>query len=119
MAQRLPSYIPARDYVSATRADSLRLPYTRKEALIKFQILEEKITSILEDSDLDGKFTDPKIKDFIVDMLNLGAHCIPNIVLDSPILDVAFKRFMKIDLLSCMDDMRKGEISNRVTISLK
>ena len=43
MAQRLPSYIPARDYVSSSRADSLKLPYTRKEALIKFQVLEQKI----------------------------------------------------------------------------
>ena len=47
MAQRLPSYIAARDYVSASRADSLKLPYTRKEALIKYQLLETKISEAM------------------------------------------------------------------------
>ena len=79
LAQRLPSFIPGREYISTARANALRIPRDKKEALIALGIYE----STLEQTWIENEKIFYKQKDKIISILNLGAHCLPKLVLES------------------------------------
>ena len=86
LAQRLPSHVPGRDFLSASRANSLKVPFTKKEALIKLG----------------------KQKDLVLQLLMLGAYSLPSLCLSSLKLDKHLRDMMHKDMKKCFVDLRKG-----------
>ena len=109
LAQRLPSYVPGRDFLSANRAASLKVPFTRKEALLKLACLE----SALKDEWLGDMKMFKKQHELVLQLLSLGAYSLPGLCLSSPKLDMHMKDSMQKELAKCMDDLRKGKLKAR------
>ena len=106
-AQKLPSFLPGREYLSPSRAYSLRVPFTKKEALIKYNAL---IDSLDENWISDGKWN-KKQADVVIDLLVLGAYSLLKIVVTSPVLDLHIRDVMQKELMKCFNEIRKGKIS--------
>ena len=104
LAQRLPAYIPGRDYISTSRANTLRIPHNKKDALIALGVYE----STLEQSWIENDQIFYKQKDKITAILNLGAYCLPKMVLESEKVDKHVRDSLKKDLARCMRDLRRG-----------
>lgn len=104
LAQRLPSFVPGREFLSSNRANSLKVPFTKKEALIKLACLENALN--------DEWFGDMKVfkkqQDLVLQFLSLGAYSLPSLCLSSSKLDMHLKDNMQKELAKCMDDLRKG-----------
>ena len=104
LAQRLPSYCPGRDFLSSARANSLKVPFSKKEALIKLGCLE----NILEDEWIGDMSKPGKQKDLVLQLLMLGAYSLPGLCLSSLKLDVHLKDVLQKELKKCFADLRKG-----------
>ena len=103
--QKLPSFVPGRDYLSASRARSLKVPYSKREAMLKYEAL---ISSLDEEWISDGKWN-KKQADVVVDLLLLGAYSLPKIVITSPLLDLHIRDVMQKDLIKCFGEIKKGK----------
>ena len=106
LAQRLPSYVPGRDFLSTNRANSLKVPYSKKEALVKLACIE----NALEDDWIGDMKVYKKQRELVIQMLSLGAYSLPSLCLSSPQLDMHLKDIMQKELNKCMSDLRKGNI---------
>ena len=104
LAQRLPSFIPGREFLSSARANSLKVPFSKKEALIKLGCLE----NVLEDEWVGDLSKLKKQKDLVLQLLMLGAYSLPGLCLSSLKLDVHLKDVMHKEMQKCFDDLRKG-----------
>lgn len=104
LAQRLPSYAPGRDFLSSNRANSLKVPFTKKEALLKLACLE----SALNDDWLGDMKMYKKQHELVIQLLVLGAYSLPGLCLSSVKLDMHLKDNMQKELNKCMSDLRKG-----------
>ena len=105
LAQRLPSFVPGRDFLSTNRASSLKVPFTKKEALIKLACIE----NALDDEWLGDQKMLKKQHELVVQFLVLGAYSLPGLCLLSPKLDMHLRDCLKKELTKCMDDLRKGQ----------
>ena len=104
MAQRLPSYVPGRQYLSASRANNLNLPHDKREALHKFNCLEVKLKQ-----EWLGKCDSLKQqKEIITELLILGAYSLPYTILHSQWTDMHLRDYLKKDLNRSIDELRKG-----------
>ena len=104
LAQRLPSFVPGREYISTSRANTLRIPRNKKDALITLGLYE----STLDQDWIGNDKVFYKQKDKIVAFLNLGAYCLPKLVLESDKIDMHVRDSLKKDLARCMNDLRRG-----------
>ena len=104
IAQRLPSYVPGRDFLSANRASSLKIPFSKKEAMIKLSCLE----NLLEDEWIDDMSKFKKQQDLVNQLLVLGAYSLPGLCLSSPKLDLHLKDVLHKEIKRCFSDLRKG-----------
>ena len=110
LAQRLPSYVPGRDFLSSNRANSLNVPFSKKEALIKLSCLE----NLLEDEWLEDMSKFKKQQSLINQLLVLGAYSLPGLCLSSLKIDVHLKDVLQKEMKKCFSDLRKG--NKNVTI---
>ena len=104
MAQRLPSHVPGRQYLSRSRSNNLNLPFDKKEALKKFNCLE----TALKQEWLGNRDFHKVQKDTVIELLILGAYTLPYTVLHSQWTDMHLRDFLKKDLEKSLDDLRKG-----------
>ena len=104
LAQRLPSFVPGRQYLSRSRANNLNLPFDKKEALKKFNVLE----SALKQEWLGKSEFHKNQKDLVMELLILGAHSLPYTVLHSEWTDLHLRDFLKKDLEKSVNDLKKG-----------
>ena len=107
LAQRLPSFVPGRDFLSSNRASSLKVPFTKKEALIKLACLE----NALDDEWLGDMKMFKKQQELVIQFLVLGAYSLPGLCLSSPKLDMHLRDNIQKELTKCMDQLRKGILS--------
>ena len=104
MAQRLPSYVPGRQYLSRSRANNLNLPYDKREALKKFNILEASLKQ-----EWLGKSEHFKSqRDLVVELLVLGSYALPYTVLHSDWTDIHLRDVLKKDLEKSLCDLKRG-----------
>ena len=104
LAQRLPSFTPGREFLSANRANSLKVPFSRKEAMIKLACLE----GALNDEWFGDMEMFKKQQDLVLQFLSLGAYSLPGLCLSSVKLDMHLRDCMQKELSKCMNDLRKG-----------
>ena len=109
LAQRLPSYVPGRDFLSPARANSLKVPFSKKEALIKLGCLE----NLLEDEWIGDISKFKKQKEMVLQLLMLGAYSLPGLCLSSHKLDMHLKDVLHKEMEKCFADLRKGKIDIR------
>ena len=105
LAQRLPTYIPGREFLSPSRAHSLKVPFTKKEALVKLSCLE----GILKDEWIKDESKFKQQQEAVLGLLALGAYSLPGMCLMSFRLDVHLRDVMEKELNKCMKDLRKGQ----------
>ena len=105
LIKNLPSYVPGHDFLSSSRAKSLKVPYSKREALIKFNFLQES----LKQEWITGGIISNKQKQVVHDLLNLGAYALPKLVITSPMLDLHIRDVMQKEVAKCFADMRKGK----------
>ena len=96
--------MPGRDYLSSSRARSLKVPYNKKEALLKYDLL----TRALESQWISDRKWNKEQAELVTDLLLLGAYSLPKIVLTSPLLDLHIRDVMQKELLKCFDEIKKG-----------
>ena len=105
LAQAFPSQIPPRKYISHACAQALRLPYTTKEAFLKFKCM----TGLFKDDwSLDDKTHKEQMK-LCTEVLELGAYALPGEVIASEKVKVFVEKCMKMDLLMCIKNVRQGK----------
>lgn len=97
--------MPGRDYLSSSRAHSLKVPYSKKEALIKFDAL----CAALDANWISDRKWNKKQADIVTDLLLLGAYSLPKLVITSPTLDLHIRDVMQKELIKCFEEIRKGK----------
>ena len=102
LAQRLPTYIPGREFLSPSRAHSLKVPFTKKEALVKLACLE----GILKDEWIRDASKFKQQQEAVLGLLALGAYSLPGMCLTSFRLDVHLRDVMEKELNKCMKELR-------------
>ena len=105
LIKNLPTYVPGHDFLSKSRARSLKVPFTKKEAMFKFVRLHD----LLDDTWLESEMVSKKQKEIVNELLNLGAYSLPRLVLTSPLLDMHLQNVMEKDVAKCFEDLRKGK----------
>ena len=109
LAQRMPSYVPGRDYMSSSRARTLKIPCTKKDALMAFEALEEIFN--LNSHWIGSDISMAKQKEAVIQALNLGAFSLPKLVLDSHLIDMHLRDLMQKEVNRCFENLRKGKDS--------
>ena len=104
LVQCLPAQIPPRKYISNSIAHALRLPYTSKEAYLKFKCLTGLCK---EDWALDEKVHKEQMK-LCTEILELGAYALPGEVLASAKVRDFVDKCMDKDLQMCIKNVRQG-----------
>ena len=104
IAQRLPSYVPGREFLSANRASSLKVPFSKREAMVKLSCLE----NLLDDEWIDDMSKFKKQHGLVNQLLVLGAYSLPGLCLSSPKLDLHLKDVLHKEMKNCFADLRKG-----------
>ena len=104
LVQCLPAQIPPRKYISAACAQAHRLPYTSKEAFLKFKCL---LGLIKDDWSLDEKSHKEQMK-LCMDILELGAYALPGEVIASLKVKGFVEKCMDMDLMMCLKNIRQG-----------
>ena len=104
LIKNLPTYVPGHEFLSKSRARSLKVPYTKKEAMFKFVTLH----NALDDTWLGNKVVSKRQKEVVNELLNLGAYSLPRLILTSPLLDMHLQDVLEKDVIKCFDDLRKG-----------
>ena len=114
LVQCLPAQIPPRKYISHACAQSLRLPYTSREAFLKFKCL---LGLCKDDWSLDEKSHREQLK-LCIDILELGAYALPGEVIASQKVKEFVEKCMQMELLICLKNVRQGKglISNRMKV---
>ena len=115
LAQRLPSFVPGRDFVSANRANSLKIPFSKKEALIKLTCLE----NLLEDDWVGDMEKFKKQQELVNQLLVLGAYSLPGLCLSSYKIDVHLRDVMHKEMQKCFSDLRKGVYRDKRAKAIK
>ena len=108
LAQRLPSFVPGREYLTYSRANHLGVPHSKKEALKKYNILEAALKSEWL-NDLDSLELQMKT---LIELCNLGAHSLPYVILHSELVDMHLRDCLNKDLKRSLNDLRKGTYYN-------
>ena len=106
LAQRMPSFVPGRDYMSSSRAKALKIPCTKKDALMAFEAVEEALN--LNSHWIGSDISLAKQKEVIVRALNLGAFSLPKLVLESQVVDLHLRDLMQKEVNRCFENLRKG-----------
>ena len=106
LVQCLPAQIPPRKYISHASAQALRLPYTSKEAFLKFKCL---LGLCKDDWPLDEKSHKEQMK-LCMDLLELGAYALPGEVIASLKVKGFVEKCMQMDLLMCLKNVRQGKM---------
>ena len=82
----------------------MKVPYSKKEALIKFDVL----CAALDANWISDRKWNKKQADVVTDLLLLGAYSLPKLVITSPILDLHIRDVMQKELIKCFEEIRKG-----------
>lgn len=104
LVQAFPNQVPPRTYISHTCAQALKLPYTTKEAFLKFRCM---IDLCKKEWDLNGKTHADQMK-LCIELLELGAYCLPGEVIASRKVKVFVEKCMENELLLCLKNVRQG-----------
>ena len=108
LVQAFPSQVPPRKYISHAVAQKLKLPYNTTEAFLKFKCM----TGLVDDEwALDEKTHATKMK-LCIEILELGAYCLPGEVIASLKVKNFVEACMKHDLLLCLKNIRQGQSRN-------
>lgn len=105
LVQCLPAQIPPRKYISHACAQSLRLPYTSREAFLKFKCL---LGLCKDDWQLDEKSHREQLK-LCIDILELGAYALPGEIIASQKVKDFVEKCMQMELLICLKNVRQGK----------
>ena len=105
LVQAFPMQVPPRDYISASCAKALKLPHNSKEAFLKFKCL---IGLCKKDWEIDEKVHSEQMK-LCVEILELGAYCLPGEVIASRNVKDFVEKCMEKDLLACLKNVRQGK----------
>lgn len=114
LTQAFPTQIPPRKYISHACAQALRLPYTSKEAFLKYKCM---VGLCKTDWALEEKAHAEQMK-LCIDLLELGAYALPGEVIASEKVKTFVEKCMKMDLLMCIKNVRQGKIVIELKISI-
>ena len=106
LVQAFPTQVPPRKYISHSTAQTLKLPYTTKEAFLKFKCM---IGLCKNEWSLDDKTHAENLK-LCIDILELGAYCLPGEVIASKEVKSFVETCMKNELLMCLKSIRQGRV---------
>ena len=106
LVQAYPTQVPPRKYISHAVAQSLKLPYTTTEAFLKFKCMVGLCKK--DEWSLDEKKHSLNMK-LCIELLELGAYCLPGEVIASLTVKEFVESCMKYDLLICLKNVRQGK----------
>ena len=106
LSQKLPDWTPGREFISDSRADFLKIPYTEGEALVRL----EKMVKKLDATWLNELGNLRQQKELLISILRLGAYSLPAAVLQNAQIDLHLQDFLKKDLIRCCKEIRLGNL---------